>query len=182
MQRPLRITLALTLTLTWITAAQAQVTNEADVASPEAIVRAAYESISRAPSEPFNWDRFRSLFLPEAMLLPNVEQTDGDAEVFSTDEFIAWVEGSYAENAPTGGPEDQGMVEEAVRNEVLRYGDVAQVFSTYRMRTWENDETLVRGINSFQLVHRDSRWWIVSIVWDDETGAGPIPERFLSGR
>lgn len=180
MRRPLRFTLA--LSLAWITAAQAQVPNDGDVASPEAIVSAAYESISRAPSEPFDWDRFRSLFLPEAMLLPNIEQTGGDAEVFSTDEFIAWVEGYYTENARVGGPDDQGMVEEAVRNEVLRYGDVAQVFSTYQMHYWENDEILVRGINSFQLVQRDGRWWIVSIVWDDETGAGPIPERFLGDR
>lgn len=180
MRRPALITLA--LSLAWITTAHAQVPSDGDVASPEAIVSAAYESISRAPGEPFDWDRFRSLFLPEALLLPNIEQTGGDAEVFSTDEFIAWVEGSYTENTPIGSPEDQGMVEEAVRNEVLHYGDVAQVFSTYRMSNWDSDETLVRGINSFQLVHRDGRWWIVTIVWDDETGAGPIPERFLSGR
>ena len=49
----------------------------ADVASPEAVVAATYEAINRAPGGPFQWDRFRSLFRPDATLLPAVEQTGG---------------------------------------------------------------------------------------------------------
>ena len=151
----------------------------ADVDAPESIVAAAYEALERAPGEPFAWDRFRSLFLPDALLLPNTEQTGGTPRVFSPEGFIAWIDDSYARNAPIGSPKDRGFAEEGVHHEVHRYGDVAQVFSTYQKRYWGDDEILGRGINSFQLVHRDGRWWIVSIVWDEESGAGPIPQAYL---
>lgn len=159
--------------------AQAQTPDPSDVSSPEAIVAAAYGALERQPGAPFDWDRFRSLFLPQATLLPNTEQTGGSPRVFSPEEFVAWVEASYAEHAPIGSPKDQGFAEEEVRSEVRRYGDVAQVFSTYQKRYWGAAEILGRGINSYQLVHRDGRWWIVSVVWDEESGAGPIPAEYL---
>ena len=150
-----------------------------DVASPEAIVNAAYESLLRSPGENFDWDRFRSLFLPEAILLPNTEQTGGTPQVHSPEEFIAVVNASYAEHAPIGSEKDKGFSEEAIHNEVRRYGDIAQVFSSYKKRFWTEDRIRGRGINSYQLVYRDGRWWIASIAWDEEVGAGPLPEKYL---
>jgi hypothetical protein len=157
----------------------AQAPLPSDVDSPSSIVTAAYEALERAPGAPFDWDRFRSLFIPEATLLPNTEQTGGTPEVFSPEAFIAWVNDSYARNAPIGSPQDHGFTEEEVHHEVHRYGDIAQVFSTYQKRYWDNDEVLGRGINSFQLVHRGGRWWIASIAWDEENGAGPIPPDYI---
>ena len=150
-----------------------------DVASPEAIVQAAYASLLREPGEHFQWDRFRSLFLPQATLLPNTEQTGGTYRVLSPDGFIAWVDSLVAANNPIGSPKDKGFAEESIQNEVRRYGDIAQVFSTYQKHYWEDTQILGRGINSFQLVFRADRWWIVSIVWDEENGAGPIPDEYL---
>lgn len=146
-----------------------------DVTSPEAIVAAAYESIQRAPGADFQWDRFESLFLPQATLIPNTEQTGGTFRMLSPQEFVDWIDA----NTAIGGPNDQGFVEESIRNIVHRYGDVAHVYSTYQKHFWDEDEILGRGINSFQLVHTDGRWWIASIVWDEESGAGPIPSEYL---
>lgn len=147
-----------------------------DVATPEAIVLAAYESIQRRPGEPYRWERFRSLFLPSALLIPNTEQTDGEFRVLTVRQFIDWVDGG----TQVGGPGDRGFVEEQVSHDLERYGDVAQLFSTYRKRFWEGEEVLGHGINSFQLVRHDGRWWIAGIAWDEESGAGPIPEEYLS--
>lgn len=146
-----------------------------DVESPEAVVNAAYRSLDRAPGEEFQWDRFRSLFLPEATLIPNTQQTGGAFRILSPEDFIAWIDSVVT----IGGPNDQGFTEEAVNNVVERYGDIAHVFSTYQKRFWENEDVLGRGINSFQVVRHDDRWWIVGIVWDEETGAGPIPTKYL---
>lgn len=150
-----------------------------DVASIEAIVDAAYEAVSRAPGESFQWDRWRTLFLPGALLVPNEEQTGGEFRILSVDEFIAWVDGWYAESAPIGGPGDKGFVEAEIHSTVQHYGDIAHVMSTYARRYWGADETLGRGINSMQLVHREGRWWIAGVVWDEEPGAGPIPAEYL---
>lgn len=146
----------------------------ADVGTPEAIVQAAYEAIQRAPGEHYNWDRFRSLFLPQATLIPNTEQSGGTFVVYAPEDFIALVDSFTV----VGGSNDKGFAEEAIYNEVHRYGDIAQVFSTYQKHFWDDDQILGRGINSFQLVFSDGRWWIVSIIWDEETGAGPIPKAY----
>lgn len=159
--------------------AQSDYPLEADVASPEAIVTATYESIARAPGAPFDWDRFRSLFIDEATLIPNTDPASEAGMLWTPETYIEWVEDYYAENAPIGSPEDKGFQEEALHNEVLRYGNVAQVFSTYQKHFWGDDEIQGRGINSFQLIYREGRWWVVSIAWDEEHSAGPIPERFL---
>ena len=143
-----------------------------DVESPEAIVLAAYASIAREPGQAFDWDRFRSLFLPDARLIPNTEQRQGSFDVLTAEGFIEWIQ---AFTPPPGSANDRGFQEEQVSAEIVRYGDVAHVFSTYQKHFWGSDEILGRGINSFQLVHNDGRWWIAGIAWDEENGAGPIP-------
>jgi hypothetical protein len=148
----------------------------ADVESPEAIVAAAYAAIAREPGASFDWERFRSLFLPEARLIPNTEQRQGSFDVLSPDEFVAWID---AFTPPPGTANDAGFQEEQVSAEVVRYGDVAHVFSTYQKHVWGSDQNQGRGINSFQLVHNDGRWWIAGIAWDEENGAGPIPPEYL---
>lgn len=155
---------------------QADEARPADVASPEAVVAAAYASIIRAPGEGFQWDRFRTLFLPGAIMVPNTEQTEGEFRTLTPEEFVTWAEGLTPE---LGGPSDRGFVEEEIASSVERYGDIAHVLSTYAKRFHDSEEILGRGINSFQLVHNDGRWWIVSIAWDEEAGAGPIPAEYL---
>jgi hypothetical protein len=44
--------------------------------------------------------------------------------------------------------------------------------STYEKRRWGQTQVLGRGINLIQMVRKDGRWWITSIIWDEETGAG----------
>lgn len=172
--RILRRSLPAALLLPMVAAAQ-EVPRPEDVASPEAAILAAYASIARAPGEDYDWDRFRSLHLPGALLLPNTEQTDGQPRVLSVQDFIDWIDGVTT----VGGEGDQGFAEEQVHITLQRYGDIAQAMSTYQKHFWGDDEILGRGINSFNLVFREGRWWIVSIVWDEENGAGPIPADYL---
>lgn len=149
-----------------------------DVATPEAAIAAAYESIARAPGEDYDWDRFRALHLPQAILIPNTEQTGGQFTVLTVQGFIDWVDGFTAQN-PIGGPQDKGFEEAGVHEVKNDYGDIVQIMSTYEKHLYGQDEVLGRGINAFTLVFNGGRWWIASIAWDEEDGAGPIPERFM---
>ncbi len=146
-----------------------------DINSPEAIVKAAYEAIKRAPGEKYNWERFNSLFIDKAILTPNSEQTGGQFRVISPKEFIQWID----QASTIGGSNDKGFSEEEISSKIEIYGDIAHVFSTYQKRFWNESQILGRGINTFQLIYRNNRWWITSIAWDEETGAGPIPGRYL---
>jgi hypothetical protein len=166
---------AVAATLAFSAPAQGQTADPADVSSPEAVIRAAYESLTRAPGEENDWDRLRSLHLPEARLAPNPAQTGGEARVMTIEEFIDWVDGSVE----IGSPEDLGFVEEGLYLETREYGDVAHLISTYVSRLHGEEEEIARGINFLTLVRRDGRWWVLSVAWDEESSAGSIPADFL---
>lgn len=169
---------AVTMWLAPSLVAQAPAAHPADVASPQALVEAAYAAIARAPGQPFRWDRFRTLFLAEARLIPNTEQSGGTFMILSPQDFIDWAEAGTT----VGGPNDRGFREVGVHNVIEEYGDIAHVFSTYEKHFWNDPQVIGGGINSFQLVRRDGRWWITGIIWDEPSGAGPIPEKYRPPR
>lgn len=147
-----------------------------DVASIEAILAAVYDAISGPAGEARDWDRFRSLFLPEARLVPTGKAPDGTAW------YLVMTPGEYIETAGNQ-LEQGGFFEREVHRIVERFGSVAHAFSTYEsFRTPEEMEAgapFMRGINSFQLLHDGARWWILHIYWQAEASAGPIAERYL---
>jgi hypothetical protein len=149
-----------------------------DVVSPGALVNAAYDAISRAPGEPSDWDRLRSLHLPDAVLVPASEQTDGEFRPMSVDEFIAWADAWLQETTPIGSEADTGFFEREVHAVTERYGDIAHVMSTYAVGV-PGEEGQVAGVNSMQLVFDGRRWWMVSVIWDEISGAGPIPAKYM---
>lgn len=147
------------------------------VESIDATVETLYRSVQRRPGERFDWSFLRSVMHPEAVMVPSTEQRGGEFVVLGAEEFIAWIESGSV----IGGPDDHGFAEEEISRRVERYGDVAQVFSTYQKHLWGDDEILGRGINAITLVWNGGRWWVVSIAWDEEIGAGPIPPNYLPG-
>ena len=73
--------------------------------------------------------------------------------------------------------------ENEAHKEVHAFGNIAQVFSTYQsfnsLEDMKNNKTHARGINSFQLLYDDGRWWILNLFWARETPDLPIPDKFL---
>lgn len=142
-----------------------------DVESPDAIIKAMYNTIS-GPAGKRNWYRERSLFLDGARLIPigNRIHKESGLEVMSLEEWIEDAEPFLAEN---------DFYEVEIMRTMNRFGNLVQAFSTYEARNTEDGEPIARGINSIQLLHKDDRWWIVTVMWDNETKDNPIPEEFL---
>ena len=142
-----------------------------DVKSMDAVVAAAYDSISGAAGQTRDWDRFRSLFVPGARLIPAVAANGGaTARVLAVEDYI---------QRSTPGLE-RGFFEREIARKVDAFGNIAQVFSTYESRHAAADAApFARGINSFQLLKDGDRWWIVTIYWDSERPGNPIPEQYL---
>ena len=142
-----------------------------DVASPDAIIKAMYDNIS-GPAGKRNWYRERSLFLEGAHLIPIGKRVhkEGGLEIMTLEEWIEDAEPFFAEN---------DFYETEVMRQMNRFGNLVQAFSTYEARESEDGAPIARGINSIQLLHKDDRWWIVSIMWDNESRDNPIPEEFL---
>ena len=145
----------------------------ADVASPDAILAACYDVISGPAGQKRDWDRFRSLFLPGARLVPSGPKKDGGffARVVTPDEYVKFADAYFEKN---------GFAENEISRKSERFGNIMQIFSTYASRHDAKDaEPFERGINSFQLFYDGARWWIVTIYWQGETPETPIPKEFL---
>lgn len=145
-----------------------------DVDSIDSILAALYGTISGGVGETRDWERFRSLFHPGARLIPTGTPKDADkarARVLTPEDYIR-----------ASGPllERIGFRETEVARRVDRFGHVAQVFSTYEGHSAGGDvPATLRGINSIQLFHDGSRWWILNVLWMQESDAHPIPGPYL---
>lgn len=172
--------LILSLTVAVATTATAQpVARPSDVESPEAVVTALYQVVTKKPGDPFQWDRFRTLFVPGAQLLPNIAQSQGVPRQYTVDQYIALVDSVWSKNSPIGSPRDRGFVEREIHARWEKFGDIAHVFSTYEKKLWTDSTARGRGINTIQLVRRTGRWWVVGMAWDEATPTMAIPPAYL---
>jgi len=137
-----------------------------DVSSIDAILRAIYDAISGPPGDR-DWNRFRSLFIPEARFTSTTKNAkSSEARLLDVDGFIHGA-GDYFKTHP--------FYESSLVNRVQRFGNIAQVFSSYESRNAPSEKPFTRGINSIQLFYDGSRWWVLSILWDEESPNNPLP-------
>ena len=145
-----------------------------DVKSVDAILTALYDVISGPKGKARDWDRMRSLFIPDARLIPsrvNKDTQQVDAIVLSIDGYIARSSSTMTTN---------GFFEHSIHNQVEQFGNIAHVWSTYESRHNVDDAApFARGINSIQLLKDGDRYWIVNIFWDSERPDSPIPAKYL---
>jgi len=147
-----------------------------DVKSPEAIVNAVYSVISGGKGQARDWDRMRSLFVPDARLIPAASAANGGAG--HSDVLMLSVDG-YIERSGSRLTSD-GFFERSIHNEMEQFGNIVQVWSTYESRhNLDDPKPFARGINSFQLLKDGDRYWVVNIFWDSESPAKPIPAKYL---
>lgn len=145
-------------------------------ATIEGVMTELYASVTREPGKPFEWNRLRAIMLPGAIMLPQPRQTQGQNRIMSVEDFIAWIDGGWRN--VIGTDRDQGFFERQTNMVVDQYGDIAQVFTTYEKGPFRPRQILGRGINTVQLVRRDGRWFVLSITWDEENTAGPLPAKY----
>ena len=133
-----------------------------DVASVDAIIAALYDVISGPAGKARNWDRFKSLFVPGARLIPTAMTPDKHARlrVITPDDYASQV-GSRLEAG--------GFFEHEIARTSDAFGNITHVFSTYESRRAASDaQPFARGINSIQLFTDGARWWVVTVLWDSE--------------
>jgi hypothetical protein len=145
-----------------------------DVATMDSIIAALYDVISGPAGQKRNWDRFRSLFVPGARLIPtgrNPQTGEVGSRVRTPEEYIT-------RSAPL--LEQNGFFEREISRQTEKFGNIAHLFSTYESRHKAEDEKpFARGINSIQLMNDGKRWWVVTIFWQAEDDKTPLPAEYL---
>lgn len=143
-----------------------------DVKSIDSILAALYNVIS-GPAGERDWNRFRSLFLPGATLTSAGKGADGNIRVRprTVEEYVKGAGGYFAQH---------GFFESPIVSRIQTFGNIAHVFCSYESRNTAGEAPFARGINSFQLAYDGKRWWIVSVLWDEERPDNPLPKEFAA--
>lgn len=145
-----------------------------DAESIDSIITALYDVISGDSGVERDWDRFRSLFTPDAKLMPTVkDQKTGEYKV------VVLTPEDYIKRAGPGLMKD-GFHEREVSKKTETFGNIAHVFSTYETFKAKTDKSpFMRGINSIQLINDGKRWWILSVFWQSESDTLKLPKKYL---
>jgi len=142
-----------------------------DVDTVDHVIAALYDVIS-GPAGARDWDRFRSLFIPEARLIPNAFRPDGSTthRVLSPADYVERARNSFAQ---------QGFFENEAARSQQQFANIVHAFSTYESRREKGAQPFARGINSIQLLSDGKRWYVVTIMWQAEDASHKLPAEYL---
>ena len=153
----------------------AAASDEKKYASAEAVVNELYDLVTFGPGTTPDWDQVRALFITEAVVVLRTTRTETsvfDVEGFVAD-FVAFIEGRDVDKS--------GFAEKIVRTKGTVFGDIAHFFVLYTAEIPGSGRGPQFGVDSFQLVQRDGRWWIASIVNEIPMADRPIPTQLQDG-
>lgn len=134
-------------------------------ASPATLVDACYDLISFEPGSEPDWDGFRVLFHPQAVLALRVFPEDDTVTVMDLD--------AYMVKQIRAGMEEEGYTETLVSRTEFVFHDVSEVRVMFEMKFGDGAPHM--AIDLFGLVKLDGRWYIASIVSDIAPPGEPLP-------
>lgn len=139
-----------------------------DVSSLDAIVHALYASISGPKGAPRDTNRLRSLFGPNARMVPTGMGQGGKPTLrsWNVEEYLA---------AAFPGLMANGFYEKEIGRTTESFGNAWHIMSVYDSRMTPEAAPFARGINSIQLFNGGERWFIMSVFWDSERPGNLIP-------
>jgi hypothetical protein len=153
--------------------------NPGDVDTVDHLIASLYDVVS-GPAGQRDWDRFRSLFVPDGRIVSivpesaatkNIPARKGDA-VFLTPDMFAQQNDPYFKA--------HGFFERSIASRLEEFGNLIDVWSTSEIRDTKDDtQPFSRGIDSFQIVHAQGRFWIASLLFDHERPGVTLPEKYL---
>ena len=138
--------------------------------SAEGLVSEIYQSVSFDSAGPMpDWEKVRSMFLENAVIVLRVAR-DSTA-VFSVQEFISdftnFIERSAARRS--------GFRERVIRMKPMVFGNIAHILVLYEAHIPGSQRPPQRGVDSWELLKRDGRWWTVAVTNEVPAPDRPIP-------
>jgi hypothetical protein len=156
--------------------------NPGDVDTVDHVIASLYDVVS-GPAGQRDWNSFRALFLPDGRIGEIVPEraatTDAPARkddaIFLTPDMFAQQNDSYFKT--------HGFFEHSIALRIEEFGNLVEVWSTGEKRDAKDDaQPFARGIDSFQIVHAHGRFWIASLLYDNERPGLTLPAKYLTTR
>jgi hypothetical protein len=149
----------------------------------EGLVREVYAAVSATGGKTPDWDRIRGFFLPEAVIVLRTSRTA--TTTFSVDgflkDFIDFYERPIKVGDKTLQPRVDGFTERVVQMKSWVFGDIAHALVLYEAHIPGAPRPPQQGIDSWELVRRDGRWWIVAVTNEIVTAERPVPPELRPG-
>jgi hypothetical protein len=145
-----------------------------DVSSVDAIIAASYDALSGPVGAPRQWERYLNLLDPDARLVStSFDAKSGRPKVtrLGRDEYVRY-ENDYLVKS--------GFIDRKLGCITNHFGNIASVRCGFE--GLEQSKRVERGVAFFQLYHDGIRWWILSVVWDQERPGHSIPAGLQSAR
>jgi len=137
--------------------------------TPGAAVAELYDLVTFGSGQTPDWDRVRSLFVDEAVIVLRTGREE--MTVFSLDGFVA----DFVKFIEDADVVTTGFTERILDTREVTFGDIAQVLVKFDSHIPGSDRAPREGLDSFELIRRDERWLIVSIVNERPVGGDRIP-------
>lgn len=139
--------------------------------TPEGVAALMLEFISCEIGEEKDWEEYRKLFLPNAQKISINRKAPPNRQirVLTLEEFVRRGREIY--------PRD-GFEETVIGLKVNEFNGIANVFQSFYCKNLKGTYE-ARGVNSFQLVKAEGRWWIASTSFTNETEDLPLPDELL---
>jgi hypothetical protein len=136
----------------------------------ELLVAETQKAVSIKKGQKVDTAYYRTLFLPTARFTV-VGKEDGKAlhETMDLNSFLETLTDDYYSN---------GYYETGTGKIVEQYGNIAQVIQSFYGKDSEGEEG--HGVNSYQLIYSNDRWWVANMVWTMSENQGKdIPKKYL---
>jgi hypothetical protein len=155
-------------------ALRAQPSDETDTfATATGLVAELYDEVTFPAGSTPNWNRVRSMFLDQAVIVLRTSRED--TTVFTVDGFVQ----DFVDFIARAGVEETGFSEKIVHVEPLVFGDIAHLLVLYEASIPGSERAPRQGVDSFQLIKKDDRWWIVAVTNELPTPERPVPQQLL---
>ena len=132
-----------------------------ELSNIDCVISTMYDVISGPAGWARDWERLRSLYHPQARLMPALSPANEPSRlrVLTVDDFIGRVESIFA---------TESFWERETRRETETFGRIAHVLSHYESLRDPDGAPFTTGKKSLQLFFDDVRWWILSAMWNTE--------------
>lgn len=141
--------------------------------TPEGVAAKMLEFISFEKGEEKDWDEYRNLFLPGASKTSfrpdSGKSLRNQVRTSNIEEFVRYAAPGYSKD---------GFEEYVIGLDVQEFNGIASVFQSFYCRTLDGSYEK-RGVNSYQLVFLNERWWIVNTMFINESDDVKLPDELL---
>lgn len=137
---------------------------------PVKLVRHLYDQVTFPAGKTQDWDHVRTLFIKESTVVMRVAK-----DKTATLSMEGWIQDfvNFIEEADI---KTTGFEEKIVKVKSMVFGDIAHILVLYTSYIPGKSRAPREGVDSFHLIRKDGRWWIVSILNEIPSPDRPTPE------